>query len=339
MRPNPDDRVLQRFASSLVRRPQCKEHKKGVAFYLPRLEALKQPYVQLNALLVRYLVFDLDQPEAGAAWLDADLPTPTIIVRTPETGRAHFLYELVTPVSQGGDARPKPIRFMEAVWDRMEIALKADATYVRRFVKNPLHDSWDVLTRDIAYDLCKLNDFVSHIKRPPRIPSVHDAGEGRNCTLFNALSRWAPTVVNSHDDYDPWLDCCLDKARELNSELDDPLRASEVRTIAKSVARYRWDHRRGACNGGRRRYRVGKLGMAPLSVHLDPTDRVKAKRERHAVGGRTVSERRRRSTEERVRQAISDIQNNFGRPTIVDVADRISMSREHLSRRYRHLFD
>lgn len=337
MRPDPNDPVLQRFAASLAQRPYCKKNKKSAILIRDRLTALSYPYVQLNGRLVRYLVFDIDRRDGAAAWLDADLPSPTIIVRSARRGRPHLLYELSTPVSVGGDARPKPARFMEAVWRRMEIALKADLTYNRLLVKNPVHPSWDVITRDVSYELRTLAEFVSHIKLPPRIPVGSVLAEGRNCSLFESMRRWAPVAVRTFDDFNAWLGCALEKAGELNELFPTPLPTSEVRSVARSVARYTWDHKAGSHRRSRR-WRTGKLGMAPLSSHLEPDERIKAKRARHAIGGHTVSAARRTNTEARIQREIEALRTEFYRPTITEVAERLDMSREHIGRRYGHLF-
>jgi hypothetical protein len=302
-----------------------------------RIDALRYPYVQLNGRLVRYLVLDVDRRDAPAAWIDAGLPAPTIIVRTPRTNRAHLLYELATPVSVGGDARPKPQRFLEDVWDRMEIALGGDANYNRMLVKNPLHETWDIIVHDVAYELCKLADFVRHIKLPPRTSLPAAVLEGRNCTLFYTLRRWAPTSVRTHDNFNTWLAAVNKKALEINGEFVLPLTRSEVRSVARSVARYFWDSR-DRSRGPRRRWRTGKLGLAPISVHLGPAARSKAKKERHAVGGRTVSATRRSETEDRILREIAEMSSEFRRAKIVDVAQRLGLSREHVSRNYGHLF-
>jgi len=337
MKPNPDNPVLQRFATSLVRRPKCKDVKDGPMLQKDRTDALRCPYVQLNSRLVRYIVLDVDRRDAPAAWIDAGLPAPTIIARTPRTNRAHLLYELATPVSVGGDARRKPQRFLEDVWDRMEIALGGDANYNRMLVKNPLHATWDIIVHDVAYELCKLADFVRHIKLPPRTSLPAVALEGRNCTLFHTLRRWAPTSVGAHEDFHSWLADVNKKALEINDAFELPMSRSEVRSVARSVARYFWDGRdRG--RGPRRRWRTGKLGVAPISVHLGPAARSKAKRERHAVGGRTVSATRRSKTEDRIVCVIAEMTTEFRRPKIADVAERLGLSREHVSRKYGHLF-
>jgi hypothetical protein len=337
MRPDPQDPVLQRFAASLARRPYCKKAKKDPILIRDRSTALSYPYVQLNRRLVRYLVFDIDRRDGAAAWLDADLPVPTIIVRSPRQSRPHLLYELSTPVSVGGDARPRPVRFMDAVWRRMEISLRSDLAYNGFLVKNPLHPSWDVITRDVSYELGKLAEFVSHIKLPPPIRVGSAIAGGRNCALFESMRRWAPIAVQTFDDINAWFDCALDKANGLNQEFQTPLPCSEVRSVARSVARYCWN-RQDEGRGPRRRWRMGKLGMSPLSSNLEPTARSHAKRERHAIGGRSVSAARRATTEDRIRCEIEALRREFYRPTIVEVAERLNFSREHVSRKYGHLF-
>ena len=75
----------------LPQAPYCTTGK-GNAVVIRRLSsALKNPLLQINLpFLTWWLVFDVDQPQAGLAWEDAGLPLPTWCAVNPENGHAHI---------------------------------------------------------------------------------------------------------------------------------------------------------------------------------------------------------------------------------------------------------
>src|SRR5690554_7643756 len=73
----------------------------GNVVHLPKDDALEKPYIAPNnKAFINCLLFDIDRPEAGAAWIDADLPQPNWTVQNPNNGHVHLGYWLKTPVSR-----------------------------------------------------------------------------------------------------------------------------------------------------------------------------------------------------------------------------------------------
>lgn len=230
--------ALLRFEESLGRSAYCGNYKRA-DMIRARATALQYDYVGLNRRRVAYLALDIDEPGAAIAHEFAGLPQPTIITITPETSKAHLLYELTTPVSTSGGSGKKPVALMKHVREQMTTALLpvgADASYAHLMTKNPLSSRWKVVANDVRYDLRELLEYLPD--RARRAPARATC-EGRNCTLFDQVRTWAyPRVAAARAaGSERWHAALLSKAESMNHE---GLPYSEVKSIASSVARWTW---------------------------------------------------------------------------------------------------
>jgi hypothetical protein len=89
------------------------------------------------------------------------------------------------------------------------------------------------------YDLGVLAEAITIEKRPKK--REQQAGQGRNVTLFDDLRRWAYKARRNYDDYGEWLAACMAMSAQMNA-FNHPLPYSEVRSVAKSVARWTWQN-------------------------------------------------------------------------------------------------
>lgn len=231
--------VLERFEASLGRATYCSNRKRAEMIRARHI-ALQFDHVGLNQRRIAYLAFDIDEPGAALAHESAGLPPPTIITITPKTTKAHLLYELASPVSTCGLARQKPVALMKHVREQMTNALLpagADTSYAHLMTKNPLSSRWRVVANDVRYDLHELLEYLpDQARRPP----IRVKGEsGRNCTLFDNLRIWAYPRVEAARvaGSERWHAALLAKAESMNT---DDLPYSEVKSIARSVAKFTW---------------------------------------------------------------------------------------------------
>ena len=70
-------------------------------FCYPRTKAhaIRHGYIQPNFPdIVKWLVFDIDHPNALFAYHDLNLPRPQLIEQNPDNGHAHYGYKLTEPV-------------------------------------------------------------------------------------------------------------------------------------------------------------------------------------------------------------------------------------------------
>lgn len=216
-------------------------------------EAIRRAILQFNAKhSIGWLAFDVDRNTAAYDWDDLHCPAPNIVVVNKMNGHAHLLYGLEKPVHNYTEAKPKPQRYIAAVDVALCEKLKADPGYSRLLCKNPLHEKWIVLTPRFAlYDLAELGDWLDLSKYQDRRRRLPMTGLGRNCTLFEVLRLYAYKARRQ-----PWLsdgiyyEAVLAKAHEINAGFNPPLPHSEVRSTAKSVARWTW--RRMSAEGFRK---------------------------------------------------------------------------------------
>lgn len=194
------------------------------------------------------LRFDVDREGAGAAWLDAELPPPNIIVTNPRTGHAHLIYLLGGWVrTDFAEARgQRVVRYAAAIERAYAAALGADLRYAGRFHHNPLSSEYSTkVGREEPYSLAELAQYVDLSMPEKKQPTV---GIGRNVEIFDRLRRWAYAAVADWriGGYDAWHGVALRRAEQIAADIGaesarGPLQANEIVHIAKSVARWVWE--------------------------------------------------------------------------------------------------
>lgn len=235
--------IPELFKARLPRRPYCFDERGTRALIRPAATALERMYIQPNAPLeTSWLIFDLDYADSAFAWDGANLPQPTLVVSNPQNAHSHLFYGLNTPVCTSEAARIRPLRYAAAVESAFRETLRADPGYAGFIAKNPFHGGWRSEWGSRLYDLSELAEYVDLSRLPPRKRS-EAAGLGRNCTLFEEIRAWAYRSVLDYKragaNFDLWNGAVLDHAEQLNSFLQ-PLNFSEVKAVAKSVARWVW---------------------------------------------------------------------------------------------------
>src|SRR5690554_263815 len=212
----------------------------GNVVHLPKDDALEKPYIAPNnKAFINCLLFDIDRPEAGAAWIDADLPQPNWTVQNPNNGHVHLGYWLKTPVSRTLASRATPQRYLARIQHATTMRLGADTAYGHFLTKTPYHDKWRTIKGIVVpYDLDELRKPLNE-DLPLRLVRSEAVGEGRNVTMFDGLRSWAYRERLKHNQYDTWLSACLKYAEALNLFVC-PLPYSEVKSTATSVAKWTW---------------------------------------------------------------------------------------------------
>lgn len=231
------------FVENLPYRPYCTEEPGNPLLIRGRDIAVRFPLIQPNPpAFVHWLVFDIDHDQAGAAALDAGLPEPAWIAVNPENQHAHIVYGLTTPVCKTDAARPKPLRFCEAVERGMGYKLNSDPGYCGLITKNPTHAQWRVIWNKNGgrYDLSELAEYVDLTIPRPRV-AKNISALGRNCALFECLRHWSYSAIRRQGwpSYPKWLAEVSAQAHAWN-QFANPLPFAEVNGIARSIAR--WTH-------------------------------------------------------------------------------------------------
>ncbi len=232
----------------------------GAMRIVDRAEAAGRAYLAPNSKWEkRWLVFDVDRPTASWDWQDRSVPAPNLTATNiddgPRHGHAHAFYGLAFPIHTDPSKAGKALRYGAAVESALRDALDGDISYGGPLAKNPLHTRWLVQQwQQEPYTLDWLTDYQGIDLKPyqdkrTRLP---DYGLGRNVNTFNALRLWAYRhVLQAHaGHFSAWLDECIERAKWCNAQpairepakIRTPLGERELRGIAKSVARWTWDH-------------------------------------------------------------------------------------------------
>ena len=279
---------LARLVEYAPYKPYCSDNKTA-SLILPFAIARQYEYIQINQpTQVYWLIFDIDYPNPFA-WEDADLPPPNIITSSPDTMKSHMCYA-IEPVCTSRKGSEKAISYMKAVRAAYAKALNADTDYSSPVTKNPLHPSWKVwCPTEHVYSLGELADYKNidlsvgnrnyYKKDDPFVGDLEDP-QGRNCTLFLQLRLWAYSQV--HDarksvSSETWHKMVLAQGERLNRSLgrhyrEGPLKFSEVKATAKSVANWTWTKYTG------RAVDRGVMEMGSAQIPLVNKQRLAARR-------------------------------------------------------------
>lgn len=242
-------RPLQAFARSVPRLAYCSENPRAEGIYRETREsALEKRHIQPNTLkLHSWIVLDVDQPGAAHSWRSSNCPPPNITTTNPRTGHAHLMFQLSAPVATTEIARIHPVQYLAAVEHGLNIAFGGDIGYKAVITQNPLNPHWlTECPRNESYDIGELAEWVTLPKKKEVMQLAEQeeyAGRGRNCYLFENLRKvsyraWLKHRRPAGDE--SFLVEVRGLAESLNATLGNPLGTSEVRTIAKSVARWVW---------------------------------------------------------------------------------------------------
>jgi len=236
------------------KRPNCKSEKDASPLIRTLEHARRFPYIQPNAPSVLFrLPFDIDRRGGILAWQDAEIAVPNWIAENPKNGHVHAVYELEVPVVMASDDRldTKAMRFAASLESAYRVALEADPSYAGHYVKNPDHKRWrTTLYRHEPYDLWELSEWVT---LPRKLDMRHkpdlSAVAGRNCYLFERLSKWSYRAVREFwrpGGYTAFHAACLSYAEQINDEIEreypgrGPLSFPEMHHTVKSVADWTW---------------------------------------------------------------------------------------------------
>ncbi|MGQ7289815.1 replication initiation protein [Vreelandella venusta] len=234
-------------------------------------KAIQARYIQANGPTHQHwLIFDVDRSGAALDWDDRGAPPPTMTVQNPTNGHAHLIYGLAVPVRTADDGRPGPLRYAAAIENALRVKLDADPGYSGLICKNPLNPFWRVVEWEAAlYDLAGLESWLDLSQYSDKRKRLPDYGLGRNCNLFDRLRRWAYRAIRQGwPDSDRWYAAVLERARGYNT-FDNVLNDNEVKTIARSVAKYTYRNFSAAGFSAVQAHRGRKGGTAKGMAYAD----------------------------------------------------------------------
>ena len=229
--------TLAQFYSDLATNPYC-TNDKGFSHIRSKSHAIKHAYIQPNhPEIIKWLVFDIDDPHALFAYYDNNLPRPQIIIKNPENGHAHYAYRLTTPVGKWRKSSQKAMRYLASVQKALRLALGADKGYGGNLIKNPCHASHEAYLTGAkpSYTLAELAESLDlEIYQAPA--PANDEGYGRNCSTFSHVCPYGYALAGSP--YNEIVRQLQPIAEQYNQSFDVPLFPNELKHIVRSIARY-----------------------------------------------------------------------------------------------------
>lgn len=201
---------------------------------------LSYPYIQPNHKnSTRWLVFDVDKPNAYYSWLKTDAKRPNIIVQTPHTGYAHLYYMLASPVHHNIKSSYSAISFLQDTQQKMTDTLEADNNFTGLLCKNPLNECWETtFVHDYAYTLSELSENLKKTPRTKKPEYQNNFGFSRNCDLFDVCRKFVYTKIRQlqfNREPDFLMQTTIEYTMEKNFLMFNiPLNYREVTYIAKS---------------------------------------------------------------------------------------------------------
>ena len=242
---------VDEIKKKLPYKPYCADILKHGLKIFPREEALKQKYIQLNPPDMKiFITFDLDYDTWPFVNDDVSLPPPLWFVQRRASGHAHLIYGLATPVCTSENAHEKPQKILDAIINAYRKKLNADPCYVGLISKNPFSDFWRVVqVCEMFYSLEYLASFVDlpfEKRKRNTLTDDNYAVLGRNCFLFVSAKNWAYLEIKKFWERNSaeWFDAVLYQVQceNMKNFPETPLPEKEVRSIAKSVAIWTWEH-------------------------------------------------------------------------------------------------
>jgi Replicase family/Primase C terminal 1 (PriCT-1) len=241
-------RAVDLFPGLIPFRPYCSDYVGDGLQIRRRGAALQKRHIQLNGpATLRWMIHDIDRPDAYFAHRDAVVAEPTFIAINKANGHAHAATLLAIPVARHYAAKAAPLRYFAAVELGYARRIGADLHYAGLMVKNPLHPDWRVEWRgQRATELDELASWLDFEDMAPELSLAATTGAGRNVTLFDDLRALAYREVlrdkRDGNSFDRFHGTLVQVAATINGQFSRPLPVSEVRAIAKSVARWTWRH-------------------------------------------------------------------------------------------------
>ncbi|WP_312284033.1 replication initiation protein, partial [Candidatus Igneacidithiobacillus taiwanensis] len=223
-----------------------------------RKQALAYRYIQHNPpAQVWTIVLDVDHricdPETFAyCWetQDPEGPTPNAIAINPKNGHGHLFYFLEAGVTRTQAGREAPLRYLAAIERALCAKMDADHLYVGLVSKNLIHPHWLThIFHDRRWTLGELAEYLDLDAANARryVPNTPEEAyqEGRNVFLFHTARKWAYSAIRDYwapNGLPRWQDAILGHLRAINGQFHAPLHEPELRTIAKSIAKWTWRH-------------------------------------------------------------------------------------------------
>jgi hypothetical protein len=237
------------------------------------------------------------------------------------------------------------------VQEALTLKFHADLSFSAFIVKNPFHNTrrggkweWDYNFK--TYDL---GDLAGHIDlknyrkgfpakvtvQPLRGPILNGT---RNVTVWDLVSKYSYVEVKNHAQYETFEHSIRVYAISLNQKhCIPPLSETKVDYYVERACEWTWDNRIFLKNHTFKK--KGVMGFDPIPSNMDSSERLAEVKRRERAGAKYTHSKRKQKTEEAIVKAIKQLKAEGKKVTKSAAARLIGISRESISRRYKHLFE
>lgn len=328
-------RAFRHFVQHTPRKPRAADSYTNGVHILPKRAALECGHIQLQPAEMRAsIAADLDTPDAYTRLRELDYPPAQLLMRNPENGHIHPIWQIRDAVPFTEDARRPPQRAFMDLQRQITLMAGGDAGYSHYLVKTPGHARWETIVNDIPpYSMAELLDAIpagiAAQSRQRKAQVAH--GEGRHQTLFDIGRKWAYGEVGRHKrrggNAQTWADRVRAEFLNLNA-FALPLSVNQVHSLARNVARWTWenaDRLNGSVLDGEKRSLVKSWQREEI------TD--EQAKERMSQGARYANAVRRNKTVDAITDAIGQlIAQGIHSPSAAQVAALAGVSSRTVER-------
>ena len=351
-----DSSSIIHFLALLPPKPYCSDDLRRLNIR-PVKTALKCAYIQPNdPFNTRCVVFDMDLgADSFFQYQEKGTATPNIIVQNPENLNCHYIYLLKNPVWTKNTGRQAPQAYLNAIKCAMTLKLGADTRYSGLICKNPLNGQWRA--SELHNHLHRLDDLAKHLDlSQPSIELDRAKAEkglanavinGRNDHLFTTLRLFAYERIGRYYELiggigsskaaAMWANAIEKEAISINTNFPNVLAPNEVKSTAKSVSKWVWEHYQTG-----ERVQRGKMGFGETRHNFNfnaPMLPEEERRRRQSLSAELTNKHRKENTELKIKQAIERLKTNGEKITKAKVAEMTNLDRVNLSKNYAYLFD
>ncbi|WP_312283859.1 replication initiation protein [Candidatus Igneacidithiobacillus taiwanensis] len=240
--------TLRPWLEHLPNRPYCSDDLSEGLCIRSTKQALAYRYIQHNPpTQVWNIVLDVDHCIDLQSPVE---PIPNAIAINPKNGHGHLFYFLKAGVTRTQAGRQAPLQLLAAVERGLCVKMDADPQYVGLVSKNLVNADW--LVHSYHDRLWTLGELAEHLnldaantrRYVPKSPE-EAFQTGRNVYLFEVARKWAYSEIRDYwapNGLPRWQDAILGHLRAINRQFHAPLYESELRAIAKSIAKWTWRH-------------------------------------------------------------------------------------------------
>jgi hypothetical protein len=280
---------------------------------------------------------------------DKGTATPNLIVQNPENLNCHYLYLLKNPVWVKNTGKQAPQAYLNAIKTAMTAQLSADSRYSGLICKNPINAQWR--TTELHSHLHSLDDLAKYVDLSlPSIERDRAKAEkalidvvinGRNDHLFTVLRLFAYERIarykglESSRAYTMWQNAIENEAMRINTDFSNVLGIGEIKSTAKSVSRWTWEHYDAGAKAQRGKMGFGETRNTNIELPMLPEEE---RKRRQSLSAELTNKHRKENTELKIKQAIERLKANGEKVTKAKVAEMTKLHRNAISRNYAHFF-